>query len=377
MRVGISAYLLHGGGGYRAAGVSIYTHQLLRYLPEVCPGHEYLAYLGRTAPALAGVKARISPVPAERPAVRIAWEQVGLPLQLLSSRPDVLHGTVNVVPLLAAVPTVVTVHDLSFLRHPDRFPRARVAYLRVAVSLSARRASRLIAVSRHTGRDLTELLHVPPERISVVYSGVDPSFHPLPTERSGRLRRELFAGRPYILHVGTLEPRKNVDVLIRAYARVRKSLGLDHVLALVGARGWMFEPLFALVRELDLEEHVRFLDYVDPEHLPLWYNGADLFVYPSAYEGFGLPVLEAMACGTPVVTSASSALQELADGACLTVEPGSEEDLYVAIARLVESEALRKEKRQAGLQRASLFTWDRTARETVAVYEGVRGYLPA
>jgi glycosyltransferase involved in cell wall biosynthesis len=176
-------------------------------------------------------------------------------------------------------------------------------------------------------------------------------------------------GRPFILHVGTLEPRKNLDVLLRAFAAVRERLKLDHVLALVGARGWMYEELFRLVATLDLGEAVHFVDFVPADRLPLWYNCADLFVYPSAYEGFGLPVLEAMACGVPTVTSASSGLLELASSACLTVDPGSQESLEVAIARGLQDGQLRESMRNAGLERARQFTWEETAQATVCVYE--------
>jgi glycosyltransferase involved in cell wall biosynthesis len=216
---------------------------------------------------------------------------------------------------------------------------------------------------------VVELLDVPACKVSVVYSGVDASFRPLPASELDTVRQDLVQGRPYILHVGTLEPRKNLDVLIRAFAAVRERLKLEHVLVLVGGRGWMYEELFQLVAELDLGDEVRFVDYVHPDRLPLWYNCADLFVYPSAYEGFGLPVLEAMACGVPTVTSASSGLQELASSACLTVDPGSQESLEVAIARGLQDSQLRETMRKAGLERASQFTWEETARATVCIYE--------
>jgi len=373
VRVGISAYLLHGGADYRAAGVSIYTQSLLRHLVQVCPSHSYIAYVGRRAPEIGGVESRVSPLPTHLPQVRIPWEQIGLPVQARADRLDVLHGTVNVVPLARSLPTVVTVHDLSFLRHPERFPRAKVAYQRAAVALSTRRATRVIAVSHHTRRDLIDLLNVESERISVVYSGVDAAFRPLPDEEVERFRRTVCNGRPYILHVGTLQPRKNLDVLIRAFAAVRERGKSDHVLALVGARGWMYESLFQLVADLGLRSQVLFVDYVPPGELPLWYNGADLFAYPSAYEGFGFPVLEAMSCGLPTITSASSALVELAGDACVTVEPGSVDALAAAVSQVLESEALRRRLREAGIRRAARFGWNRTARQTIAVYDEARG----
>ncbi|MGH2443385.1 MAG: glycosyltransferase family 4 protein, partial [Chloroflexota bacterium] len=161
------------------------------------------------------------------------------------------------------------------------------------------------------------------------------------------------------------------DVLIRAFAAARGTANLSHVLALVGGRGWMYASLFELVRELGLQEHVRFAGYVDPAHLPLWYNAADLFAYPSAYEGFGLPVLEAMACGIPTVTSSSGALQELAGDACLTVEPGSVESLQLAIVKVLEDPDLVERLRTASLARAAGFSWMKAAAATAGVYERV------
>ena len=369
MVIGLSAYLLHRGSDYRAAGVSTYVRQLLTHLPRVRPDCSYTAFHGADADPTQGVRSVVSPLPTWKPLARIGWEQLGLPIQAARAGVDVVHGTVNVVPLLTWKPAVVTIHDLSFMRHPERFPAGRSRYLRLAVAQSARRACRVIAVSAHTRNDVVELLDVPACKVSVVYSGVDASFRPLPAAELAIVRQDLVQGRSYILHVGTLEPRKNLDVLIRAFAAVRERLKLEHVLVLVGGRGWMYEELFQLVAELDLGDEVRFVDYVHPDRLPLWYNCADLFVYPSAYEGFGLPVLEAMACGVPTVTSASSGLQELASSACLTVDPGSQESLEVAIARGLQDSQLRETMRKAGLERASQFTWEETARATVCIYE--------
>jgi glycosyltransferase involved in cell wall biosynthesis len=299
------------------------------------------------------------------------WEQVALPVQLRARHLDILHGLVNVQPVIPRLPSIVTIHDLAFLRHPERFRPARVAYLRSAVRLSARKAKSIIAVSKNTREDVIELFKVPEDRVSVIYPAADVSFTALPRDQVADFRRKRLDGRPYVLYVGTLEPRKNLDVLIRAFANVRLSHDLPHVLALVGSRGWMYDSLFALVRELGLSDVVRFEGYSTPLELPLWYNGAELFAYPSAYEGFGLPVLEAMSCGTPTITTSSSSLIEVAGDACLTVEPGSQEALEQAIRELVGSSEMRNRLTTAGLERAGHFSWTRTASETVKIYERV------
>jgi glycosyltransferase involved in cell wall biosynthesis len=335
------------------------------------PEHEYLAFQGRDGIPVAGTQSAVSPISTHNPLGRILWEQTGLPFEATRKRVDLLHGTVNVVPIAFRGPTVVTVHDLSFLRMPEQFPPMKARYLRTAVALSTRRATHVIAVSRNTRQDLIESLDLPEGKISVVYSGASSDFRPMPESEREAFRRARFGGRPMILHVGTLQPRKNIDVLIRAFATARRRAGIPHVLALVGARGWMYEDLFGLVEREGVTEHVQFVDFVPSEQLPLWYNSADLFAYPSAYEGFGLPVLEAMACGVPVVTSASSSLAELAGDAAITVPPGSQEALELALMRVLGDESLRAELHGKGLSRAAEFTWTRTASDTLAVYHRV------
>lgn len=372
MRVAMSAYLWHEGRDYRAAGVSTYIDQLMRHLVASRSGHEYVVFTGRDAPRIDGIEYAVSPVPTRVPWTRIAWEQVALPVQVGHRKLDLLHATVNVAPVVHRVPTVVTVHDLAFLRHPERFARSKASYLRHAVAFSARRATRVIAVSESTRADVLDLLDVPADRVSVVHLGVDSRFQMLPAETRGHYPATI-PGRPFILYVGTLEPRKNLDVLIAAFARARQGLGLPHALVLVGAPGWQYDSLYQQVRELGLESDVMFVGYVPPTELPLWYNDADLFVYPSAYEGFGLPLLEAMSCGVPCITSRTSALQELAGNACLTVQPGSQEDLSVAITRVLADGDLRRRLRELALVRAAEYRWSRTASNTIAVYEQAVG----
>lgn len=373
MRVGLIAYLLHSGAGYRDAGVSIFIRQLLTHLPSASAKNDYVAFHGRTGDVPNGIESVLSPLPTDKPPIRIAWEQSGFLLQSATQHLDLTHGLVNVVPLVDRRPSVVTVHDLSFLRVPGRLPPAKARYLRAAVKLSVRKAGHVICVSQNTRRDVIELFDKREDRVSVAYPGVDARFHVLDGDESALLRKRHFGGRPFILYVGTLEPRKNVDVLIRAYAELRRGDCIPHALALVGARGWMYGPLFSLVQELRLDRDVFFVDYVPSAELPTWYGAAEVFAYVSAYEGFGFPVVEAMACGVPVVTSSSSSLGELAGGACLTVGPGSIVELQSALRALLSDPSLRSRLRGAGLARAAQFDWGETARETVKVYQQVVG----
>jgi len=271
-------------------------------------------------------------------------------------------------PLASPCPLVVTIFDLSFLRYPQAFRLGNWLYLRLFTRVSARRARRIIAISKHTKADITHWLGVPPERIEVVYCGVEERFHSLPAEEVLAFRRKKGLPEQFLLHVGTLEPRKNLSLLLRAYARLRAAGGNPPPLILAGARGWMCEGLFSQVEELGLGDSVHFPGYVRPEELPLWYNAATCFVYPSLYEGFGLPPLEAMACGTPVLSSNAASLPEVVGDAGLLLDPVDEEAWAHELARVLSRPELQRELAERGLDRARRFNWRRAAEETVQVY---------
>ncbi|MCX7682258.1 MAG: glycosyltransferase family 4 protein, partial [Anaerolineae bacterium] len=303
--------------------------------------------------------------PTGRVPVRVLWEQLAQPFVLRAIGADLVHGPVFVGPLLAPCPTVITVHDLSFLRFPELFRPANRLYLALMTRLSARRAHRLIAVSAFTAAETTRLLGIPSERISVIYHGVDPAFRPLPPDEVAEFRHRMGLPPRFVLFVGTLEPRKNLVRLVEAFARIRDN---QVRLVLVGGQGWLCAELFASVEALGLTERVIFAGYVDNETLPLWYNAATVLAYPSLYEGFGLPVLEAQACGTPVLASNTSSLPEAAGDAAIMVPPDDVEALATALDQLLSSEGLRQEMRERGLRHAAQFSWQRTARETAQVY---------
>ncbi|HSN75336.1 MAG TPA: glycosyltransferase family 1 protein, partial [Anaerolineae bacterium] len=305
-----------------------------------------------------------------RPLRRILWEQTALPLLARRRHLDLLHGTVNVNPALALCPSVVTVHDLSFMRYPQAFPPPQRAYLQSQVRRSLRAARRVIAVSQATKQDVVELFGVPAGRIDVVYNGVDACFCPAPTEQVEAFRRQQSLPERYVLHLGTLEPRKNLVRLVQAFAQVKAhDPGQPPVkLVLAGGKGWSYDAIFAEVARLGLEQEVVLPGYIADEELAWWYRAAAVFAYPSLLEGFGLPVLEAMACGTPTITSALSSLPEVAGDAALLVDPTSVDALAAALLRLLDDIALAGELRTRGLAQATRFSWSRTAQETAAVY---------
>jgi len=364
--VAINAHLLSGRAGYRSAGVHQYIYHLLRHLGEADSGLRYTLMLGEGAlPPDVALAALQSRWPTGRAAVRVMWEQLAQPGALRRIGADLVHGPVFVGPLLSPCPVVVTIHDLSFIRFPDLFRPANRLYLTALTRLSARCARRLIAVSEHAAAESVRLLGVSRERIDVIYHGVDPAFRPLPADEVAAFRRRLGLPERFVFFVGTLEPRKNLVRLVEAFARVRDGrVGL----ALAGGKGWLYDELFAKVEALDLSEKVIFPGYVMSEELPLWYNAATILAYPSVYEGFGLPVLEAQACGAPVLTSNVSSLPEAAGDAALMVNPYDVEALAAGLNRLLTSESLRCDLRERGLAHAQKFSWPRAAQETARVY---------
>jgi glycosyltransferase involved in cell wall biosynthesis len=362
--VALNAQLLHGGASYRSAGIHHYIANLLRRLPAADAGFEYTAFAGAGAPAIAGLVLRRSRLPTRRPWVRLLWEQLLQPLALARARPNLLHALAFVSPLLSATPSVVTVYDLSFRLMPDKFPPMQRLYLNTFTAHSARRARRVIAISHSTRADVVRLLGVPADKVDVAYPGLGPEFRPLPRAEVDSLRARRGLPERFVLYLGTLEPRKGLATLIRAFHTLRAAQP-DLSLVLAGGKGWGYAELFDLVETLGLAGAVHWPGYVPAEELPGWYNAAAVFAYPSAYEGFGIPVAEALACGRPVVTTDVSSLPEAAGDAALLVPPGDAPALAEALARALTLEPARLAR---GPAHAARFTWEATAAQTTASY---------
>ena len=372
--IGLNAHLLSLSQSYRGAGISWYITNLLKNLAQVSPGSfRYTAFLSDRTLQAPSLKLNFSRLPTQRPIIRILWEQLLQPLVLRRSRVDLLHALAFVAPLAAPCPFVVTVYDLSFLRYPESFRPFNRWYLTRFTTHSVKRARAVIAISESTRQDVINFLGVPAGQVHTIYCGVDETFRPLPTAAIAAFKARHHLPETFILFLGTLEPRKNVDGLIRAYARWRERDPAAPPLILAGGQGWYYTEIFKLVETLNLTDCIYFPGYISQESLPLWYNAASLFIYPSHFEGFGLPVLEAMACGTPVIASAVSSLPEVTgvDGAACLVDPADLEALAEAMAHLMSRSELRADMSARGLARAAEFRWAKTARETVAVYQKV------
>jgi glycosyltransferase involved in cell wall biosynthesis len=305
------------------------------------------------------------------------WMQMALPLHLARLGLDVCHFTNSVAPLWTPCPNVITIHDMTLWLYPQYHYRARLLAMRPIIPLAARRAHTIIAVSNSTKRDIVRILGVPESKVHVVHEAPSDAFRPLPEPEVDALLRRYQLPRPFVLFVGTIEPRKNLVRLLQAFERLRHTRCVPHHLVFVGQRGWKDEEIFSTVDRLELAPEVRFLGYVPQPELVGLYNQADALVFPSNYEGFGLPVLEAMACGTPVVTARNSSLEEVARDAAEYVDASSVESIADGLRHVLVNGDRRAELRSKGLTRVGSFTWAEAAAKTRRLYERMSAPAPS
>jgi glycosyltransferase involved in cell wall biosynthesis len=359
------------------SGVGNYTLHLLTHLLAANSGHEYLTLSNR--PGCPEPLLPYAAAPASRPfpRSRMFWMQCVLPGALRALRPHLCHYTNSIGPLWSPCPYVVTIHDMTLSLLPGYHPWRKQLLVRPIVALVARRARQIITVSEHARQDVIRVLRVPAERVSVTLEAAASCFAPASAEERERVRAAHGIEGPYVLYVGTLEPRKNLPRLVRAWHALRRAGKIPHRLVMVGARGWQDGPIFETVRALGCEDAITFTGYVPQADLPAIYSAADAFVFPSLSEGFGLPVVEAMACGTPVLISSAPALMEVAGGAALEVDAGSHRSICDGLERLLTDDALRAALRERGLARAAALSWEQTARQTLQVYRAALAAQPA
>ena len=381
MRIALNAQLLSFSSSYRQAGISRLIHATIQGLQAVDAENEYIVYVGdRGIPDgyLTGDHwhAAVSRLPTSNRVLRILWEQTVLPWSVVHTGADVLHAMAFVGPLVCPRPMVVTVYDLSFLLFPAAFNRLNRLYLSTMAPASVRKANRVIAISESTKRDLVRLTGVSAAHVDVVYPGLEPTIRRVDDASAlAAFRQRHNLPDHFVLFVGTLEPRKNAAALVRAYSLLRKSGAISQALVLAGGKGWRYDSVFAAIEESGVAQDIILPGYVSHDELPLWYSAADLFVYPSLYEGFGLPVLEAMACGTPVITSTASSLPEVAGEAGILVDPSDFGALADAMAQVLSSDSRRVDMCERGLARAATFTGERMARSTRDVYSRARAQM--
>jgi glycosyltransferase involved in cell wall biosynthesis len=371
MHIGIDAHAI----GAQQGGNETYIKNLIRALAALDAANRYTIYLANTQAAAEwrmGLARQhpnftIRQIPQPTPLVRVP---VFLAYELRRHPVDVLHVQYTAPPFCPA-PVVATIHDLAFEHLPETFTRRGAFQLKLTVRRTARRAARIATVSEFSRQDLLRTYGLSPEKVAVTYNGLEPHFSPVPVggDEAATLRQRFGLTRDFILAVGSLQPRKNLVRLIRAYARLRANQpDFKLQLVIVGRKLWLHHEIFAEVARQPWAQDVILTGYVADEDLPPLYRAARVFVYPSLFEGFGLPPLEALACGTAVVTSNNSSLPEVVGEAALLVEARDEAAIAQAILEAAHDEALRLRLRAAGLARAKLFTWRAAAEKTLELY---------
>lgn len=378
-------------GAWQGAGIGRYTRELISavlaqaleyrfslFYAAGFPGAARPPYLAELRQLCANhPRARAIPIPLPPRRLTQLWHRLRapLPIEWFTGRLDILHAP-DFVPPPTRARTIVTIHDLSYMVHPECAVPGVAAYLRAAVPRGLARADAIFADSDATRRDLRRLMKIAPDQVEVVYPAVGAEFRPLPPEVCEPVRQKLQLPRNFILFVGTIEPRKNLARLVEAFAQMdhdaaRAACGGELFLALAGRKGWMYQPVFEAIDRLGLRDRVKILDFVDDSDLPMVYNLARVFAYPSIYEGFGIPPLEALACGTPVLTADNSSLPEAVGDAALLAPADDVAAISAGLSRLLSDSALRARLRTAGQEQARRYRWEQSARQVILRYQSL------
>lgn len=358
------------------AGIGRYTEELIRALLCIQPECKLKLFYNdwerrRPSPPLDNLPCIKLYLPNKLWRLAVLFcSYLHLPLNTIVKSSALFHATDHLLPPLKQICSVFTLHDLSFLTHPDTHLPLNRYFSQLMINCFLQSADRIITVSECTKVDAIRLCGIEEEKITVIYEGVNPDFYPVPPEITSAIRYHYNLPERYILFVGTIEPRKNLHFLLEVFQRLpnRKN---NLKLVMVGKKGWRYEDFFQKLKELGLENDIVFLGYIPDSDLPAIYSMAEVFVFPSLYEGFGLPVLEAMACGTPVICSNTSSLPEVAGEAALLLPPDNISEWIHALEHLLESKELRRDLSQRGLRQAARFTWHNTAFKTYKIYEEV------
>jgi len=355
MKIGIDIQTTLG----QKSGFGFYVKNLVENLKKVDTTNEYVLIAPETE------------VDFTTPQ-RFIWDQFSFPKKAKTAKVDILHQPCFSAPIFYSGKIVLTIHDLISHYFPQNMPSGSRLYFSKWMPLTYQKAAKIIAISENTKKDIISLLKIPEDKIVVIHSAVSEEFKPIQDQaKINAVKQKYQTGNSYILDVGTLEPRKNLPFLVKAFHRAIKEGGIDHNLVLTGKKGWYYESLFELIKELNLEKRVILPGYVADEDLPALYNGADLFCFPSAYEGFGFPPLEALSCGTPVIAANNSSIPEVVGEAGILLENDQEEVWAENIVKVLKDQNLREKLSTLGLEQAKKFSWVTTAQKTAAVYKEV------
>ncbi len=371
MKIGINAlYLLPG----RVGGTEVYLRNLLKALYRLDGHNEYVVFLNRESAGLfKELEPRFRlvrcPVRAVSRPLRILWEELVLPFQLIRHGVDVLLSAGMTTPFVSPCRTVLVIYDLQHVNQPWNFSRFYLPFLKSIIYLSAKVSDRIVVISNKVKNDVARHYRIASDHITVAYPGVDTGrFRPRSAEELIEVKKKYSLPERYILYAAASLPHKNHARLLEAYRLVRREAG-DVGLVLTGARDYGGESIVEKIKELGLEKDVVFLGWLPFDDVPLLYCASDVFVYPSLHEGFGMPIIEAMACKVPVVSSSIEPLEEIAGGAALLVDPFDHKSIAEGILRVLKDEDMRKSLVDRGLKRAAAFNWEDTASKVLSAVE--------
>lgn len=381
MKIGVDCRKILDPNNYERAGVGHYVYYLAKYLVKENKEHEIIILVADKEikekikvefdlSNYSKVKIKAFPLSRFKNFLPFIHSHVIVPLYLYSLRLDLYHNLVTGLPLFYFKKSIITAHDLAIFIHPEWFPRGQWFSRKILVPTSLRRAEKIIAISENTKKDLINIFKILENKIKVFYPGAPVDSGVLPVDLD-YLKNKFGVGGKYILFLGTIEPRKNIQGLVRAFKSIiinHRELNSGLELVIAGAKGWKYEEIFILISDINLENKVKYIGYVTPEEKLGLMKNALVFAFPSFYEGFGLPVLEAMELGVPVVSSNTSAIPEVAGNAGILVDPQKKSDLEEAIIKVISDEGLRTRLGEEGKRQAKKFSWQKSAREILKLY---------
>jgi len=379
MKIGINAHYLQKNG----SGITSYLFNLINNLLLIDQKNEYLLifnnqennlFIDNIYPNLkqkvsSPLNYRLKEKSLKSQLIKVAWEKLFLVYEIKREKVEIFHDPAFSAPLLGSIPVIVTVHDLAFLRYPHAFTWKTLCYFKAFLKQTLRRADIIISVSESVKKDLLDLYEISANKIVVIHEGTDEYFKKLYNKEDiNRIKKKYKISGDYLLSVSAINPRKNIIRILHAY-KILLDKKIDIKLVLVGKKAWLYQNIEKELVKLHLSNKVIFTGHISKEELRILYNGASVFLYPSLYEGFGLPLLEAMACGTPVITSNISSMPEVVGPAGVLVNPLKCEEIAEGIIKLITDKGLRYKKICLGFERVKKFSWKETAKKTLSVYE--------
>jgi len=361
-------------------GIAVYAYNLITHLSKIDKENEYILLHSFIRPRNDRFIRNLETTNFKNRVLRIKsqflenwlWRKLSLPIELMIGKVDLFHQTYYYLPPQLSGKSISTIHDLGVKQDPSLLPDKWVSRHEQIISATLKRADFIITISQYTKSCIMEILKFPEEKIGVTYLGVDKEYYPINNRNIlDNIRKKYNLNKKYILFVGNLDARKNIVRLIEAFYQLKNNIKGEYNLVIVGRKWGIYENIFKKVEELKLEKDVIFMSEITKEDLPPLYSGAEVFILPSLIEGFGIPLIEAMACGTPVITSKTTSMPEVVKDAGILVNPLSVEEIAQAIAQVLTNSSLRAELVKKGLQRAKFFSWDKTARQTLDIYKMV------